>query len=89
MGVEFPLYFDDADLVGPLPLDELDRPIGGGGTSFIPFFQEVAERGYERVVYFTDLCGAFPDRTDADVLWVVPPGVTDTPPFGRVVKILD
>ena len=89
MGAEFPLYFDDAELVGPVPMEEIDRPVGGGGTSFVPFFDEVKEKGYERVVYLTDLCGSFPDRTDADVLWVVPPGVTDTPPFGRVVKILD
>ena len=87
-GQEFPLYWADAEVIGPLPLSELDRPMGGGGTSFVPFFDEVEKCGYKRVVYLTDLCGTFPERTDADVLWVVPPGTSIQPPFGRVVKVL-
>lgn len=86
---EFPLYYDDAALIGPLPLEELDRPIGGGGTSFVPFFEEVERQGYRRVVYLTDLCGTFPGSTSAEVLWVVPPGAGDEVPFGRIVRILD
>jgi len=88
MSKPFPLYYSDAALIGPLPLEELDRPIGGGGTSFVPFFEEVERQRYEKVVFFTDLMGTFPNRTDADVLWVVPPGITIAPPFGRVVKIV-
>jgi predicted metal-dependent peptidase len=84
----FPLYYADAELIGPLEIDELDRPRGGGGTSFVPFFDEVARKNYRRVVYLTDLCGSFPEKTDADVLWVVPPGIYADPPFGRVVKVV-
>jgi predicted metal-dependent peptidase len=87
-GQEFPLYFDDCELIGPLPLSEIDRPRGGGGTSFVPAFEEVERKGYGKVVYLTDLDGKFPDKTSAETLWVVPPGVTKKPPFGRVVKIV-
>ena len=54
----------------------------------MPFFDEVARKNYRRVVYLTDLCGSFPKNTDADVLWVVPPGIYADPPFGRVVKVV-
>lgn len=83
-----PLYYADAEVIGPLEIEEIERPRGGGGTSFVPFFEEVESRGYQRVVYFSDLDGEYPRSTEAEVLWVVPAGVTRVPPFGRVVKIL-
>jgi len=86
--IEVPLYWADYDLIGPLDIEEIDRPRGGGGTSFVPFFEEVKRKEYERVVYFSDLDGEYPCGTDADVLWVVPTGTVKIPPFGRVVKIM-
>ena len=86
--LDCPLYWADADIIGPLKIEEIDKPMGGGGTSFVPFFEEVERKGYERVVYFTDLEGLFPKSTNADVLWVVPAGTRAVPPFGRVVKIM-
>lgn len=85
------LYFADAAIIGPLPLDKIQNPIGGGGTSFVPFFEEVEKRKYTRAVYLTDLYGEFPSQApkNCDVLWVVPPGSPESVPFGRVLKIIE
>jgi predicted metal-dependent peptidase len=86
---DLPVYWEDAALVGPIPLNQLDQPMGGGGTSFVPFFEEVEKMGYEHVVYLTDLYGTFPPPpTKAKTLWIVPAGITVVPPFGTVAKIL-
>ncbi len=84
-------YWCDAALIGPIPLDEIDQPMGGGGTSFVPAFEEAAEKKFKRVVYLTDLEGTFPKEPpdDCKVLWVVPPGAKTEVPFGEVVRILD
>jgi len=46
---------------------------GGGGTSFIPPFEYLEERGIipDCLVYFTDMGGAFPQKEDVDypVIW--------------------
>lgn len=46
---------------------------GRGGTSFTPVFDYVDEKNVETdlLVYFTDLCGSFPDKAPGyPVLWV-------------------
>ncbi len=67
---------------------------GGGGTSFIPVFSRIAERGREGkpcrlLVYFTDLLGVFPAEVpNYRVIWCVPKslrGSTIPPPFGQVL----
>lgn len=45
---------------------------GGGGTSFVPVFDKIAEMGIEpdALVYLTDMYGAFPDREPKyPVIW--------------------
>lgn len=85
------LYWADSALIGPVPLTEIEHPQGGGGTSFVPFFDKVEEKRYKKVIYLTDLEGQFPSSPphDCDVIWLVPPGCDGDVPFGRVVKILD
>ena len=84
------LYFADCELIGPLPVSEISTPRGGGGTSFVPFFEEVEKRRIKTAVYLTDLDGSFPEKPpNCDVVWVLPPGVREKAPFGRFVKILD
>ena len=59
---------------------------GGGGTSFVPVFDHVAEEGYtpDFMIYFTDLYGQFPTREpDYPVLWVV--DNNRRAPFGSVI----
>lgn len=65
---------------------------GGGGTSFVPVFQEVERRGIQpaALIYFTDLEGVFPHKDPGyPVLWV-----TDRlpraarPSFGTVLPFL-
>ncbi len=86
-------WMDDVAWTGPekIPLDEIDQPMGGGGTSFVPAFEEAAEKQFKRIVYLTDLEGTFPKEApdDCRVLWVVPPGAKTDVPFGEVVRILD
>jgi predicted metal-dependent peptidase len=93
------LYYADADAYGPYDLNSdspIPKPIGGGGTSFIPFFQQVKHRHqFDHqagvCVYLTDGFGSFPsDIPELPVLWVVTPGGLDLKqfPFGEAVRLL-
>jgi predicted metal-dependent peptidase len=73
----------------------LPLPEGGGGTSFIPFFDRINEiwDGYTQTVciYLTDGYGEFPPHVPVvPTLWVVPPGGLDLAlfPFGEAVRLL-
>ncbi len=74
----------------PVPLSE-----GGGGTSFVPFFDRINEiwDGHTQTVciYLTDGYGEFPQREPlVPTLWVVTPGGLDLAlfPFGEAVRLL-
>ncbi len=92
------LYYADAEAYGPYELSPdmtLPKPEGGGGTSFVPFFEKVAENwdGYTQSVciYLTDGYGTFPDAApQLPVLWVVTPGGLELQgfPFGEAVRLL-
>ena len=96
--IQCELYYADADIYGPYSLtleDQLPKPVGGGGTSFIPFFEKVEatrNRYLEGVcVYLTDGYGDFPLRSPQfPVLWVVTPGGLDLQqfPFGEAVRLV-
>ncbi len=91
------LFFADADLYGPYPFNqhaEIPAPKGGGGTSFVPFFDWVRKAAQDGSVplciYFTDGYGSFPGVVpDVSVLWVVIPGGLGSQdfPFGTVARI--
>lgn len=75
--------YETADL--PLKL----RPIGGGGTSFKPVFEYVAEKEYTPacLIFFTDLDGWFPDKEpEYPTLWITP--TNKKAPFGETVKYI-
>lgn len=92
------LYFVDAAAYGPhvVTLDTpLPAPAGGGGTSFVPFFEKVTERWDQQTqavcVYLTDGYGEFPKVPPRlPVLWVVTPGGLDLQqfPFGEAVRLI-
>jgi predicted metal-dependent peptidase len=92
------LYYADADLYGPYDINkhsEIPKPQGGGGTSFIPFFEAIEkERNFNSegvCVYLTDGYGYFPqNKPSLPVLWVVSPGGLDLKqfPFGEAVRLL-
>lgn len=92
------LYYADAKAYGPYSLkadSDIPRPVGGGGTSFVPFFEKVSENQdwYSSgvCVYLTDGYGTFPQEPPAlPVLWVVTPGGLDLTqfPFGEAVRLL-
>ena len=68
------------------------NPKGGGGTDFRPVFDWVEAEGVRPscLIYFTDLCGTFPDAApDYPVLWVVFGEVVLDVPFGEVVEVQD
>ena len=96
------LYYADAACHGPFEVQAdraFPKPKGGGGTSFVPFFEAIGTDSGDRflhrsphrvAVYLTDGFGAFPKQApDLDVLWVVSPGGADDGkfPFGRVVRL--
>lgn len=66
---------------------------GGGGTSFAPVFEYVRKKNIrcDALVYFTDLCGDFPDKKPPyPVLWghysYYGDGYSNVP-FGKVIKL--
>ena len=94
------LYYCDAKADGPHPFDghrhSRYHPRGGGGTSFVPFFERLHEIGLadapDAAIYFTDGHGKFPPSPPAvPVLWVlVEDGVPARAiPFGRAVTLAD
>ncbi|MDJ0589528.1 MAG: VWA-like domain-containing protein [Pleurocapsa sp. MO_226.B13] len=96
--LECELYYADAAIYGPYELDpdsQIPLPQGGGGTSFIPFFNRVAENWDGRAtgvcIYLTDGYGSFPQNPpQLPVLWVVAPRGLDLTcfPFGEAVRLL-
>lgn len=91
------LYYVDAEAYGPYELNPdstIPEPQGGGGTSFVPFFEKVAS-GNKPIqgvcVYLTDGFGDFPvNLPELPVLWVVTPGglALEEFPFGEAVRLL-
>jgi predicted metal-dependent peptidase len=92
------LYYADAKVYGPYRLNAdspLPPPIGGGGTDFRPFFQQVeaTQDGWTPTlaIYLTDGFGSFPAAApNYPVLWVVTPGGSslDRFPFGEAVRLV-
>lgn len=92
------LYYADDKLYGPYQLSansDVPPPVGGGGTDFQPFFQEVTGRHSPSessiAVYLTDGWGLFPrEAPRLPVLWVITPGGRDRSqvPFGEVVALV-
>lgn len=70
---------------GPLEL----HPVGGGGTSHVPAFQEIENRGLEPSVILaaTDLETCFPDDPGIPTIWVAVEDNGVLPPFGQYVCI--
>ena len=91
-------FWADADIYGPNSIESMmnsGKALGGGGTSFVPFFEWIKKNagpvGVHVAIYFTDGFGDFPnDPPNIPVLWVVLPGGLDSKkfPFGRVVRML-
>ena len=96
--LECELYYADAEVYGAYELNpdsDLPQPQGGGGTSFVPFFNQI-DNCWDGMttavcVYLTDGYGTFPDTApELPVLWVVTPGGLDLSqfPFGETVRLL-
>ncbi|BAY91242.1 MULTISPECIES: vWA domain-containing protein [unclassified Tolypothrix] len=93
------LYYVDAEAYGPYELNlnlTLPKPQGGGGTSFVPFFEKVTDswdgQTQSVCIYLTDGYGTFPDKVpELPVLWVVTPGglTLDEFLFGEAVRLLN
>jgi predicted metal-dependent peptidase len=91
------LYYVDAEVNGPYPLDgssSIPSPIGDGGTDFSTFFDATdrIDQSFEPplCVYFTDGDGYFPNRTPKrSILWVVTAGGESdlSFPFGTVTRL--
>jgi predicted metal-dependent peptidase len=96
--LECELFYVDSAAHGPYSIAAdsiLPTPHGGGGTSFIPFFDLVAQSWDRQTpsvcIYLTDGYGEFPPTPALPTLWVVTPGGLDSAqfPFGEVVRLID
>jgi predicted metal-dependent peptidase len=91
------LFYADADLYGPYEFsagDAIPAAKGGGGTSFVPFFDWIhrqEQQGTQLLaIYLTDGFGDFPKQApDSPVMWVVSAGGLESVafPFGHVVRM--
>lgn len=95
--IDAQLFYADAALHGPFDASDesLSNPIGGGGTSFVPFFdrmrKETDSSGTMVLIYLTDGYGTFPRQPpEHPVLWVVTPGglTSNKFPFGSVARLI-
>lgn len=87
----------DAALIGPFEVEsfaDVPRPKGGGGTSFVPFFDHIEKEadpfGNHVLLYLTDGYGTFPkNEPEQDTIWVVTPGGLDSKdfPFGKTIRL--
>jgi len=89
------LFACDTELHGPWELDSPDCPTptlkGGGGTSFVPFFEALQKTTPDVAVYLTDGFGDFPEKAPHyPVLWVVIPGGLSNNefPFGETARMV-
>jgi predicted metal-dependent peptidase len=93
-------FFADAELYGPYDIQVIagvPKPEGGGGTSFVPFFDwlnkhqptNTPPHGERLTIYLTDGYGDFPEQPDYPVLWVVTDDGRDADefPFGKVTRL--
>jgi predicted metal-dependent peptidase len=97
--LECDLYYADSEAYGPYPLtlsEPLPTPQGGGGTSFVPFFDRVSETWDGRTqavcIYLTDGYGEFPVTAPVlPTLWIVTVGGLNLAhfPFGEAVRSID
>jgi predicted metal-dependent peptidase len=93
------LYYVDSAIYGPHLLtasSTLPMPQGGGGSSFVAFFDRIAEIWDEHTqaicIYLTDGHGEFPPIPPVlPTLWVVTPGGLDLShfPFGEAVRLIE
>jgi predicted metal-dependent peptidase len=97
--LECELYYVNTDAIGPYFLTkncEFPPVVGGGGTSFIPFFDRVSDvwDGHRNAlcIYLTDGYGKFPSSPPPlPTLWIVTPGGLDLAqfPFGEAVRLIE
>ncbi len=59
----------------------------GGGTDFRPVLSEAEARSPSVIVVLSDLEGPVGQPPAPEVIWAVPEGGPDSPPFGRLVRI--
>jgi predicted metal-dependent peptidase len=97
--LECELFYIDSVAHGPYSIaadSPLPTPYGGGGTSFIPFFDLVTQSWDGQTpsvcIYLTDGYGDFPPAPPPlPTLWVVTHGGLDSAefPFGEVVRLIE
>lgn len=90
------LFYSDVNLYGPYEFsryDEIAVPTGGGGTSFVEFFNDISKHYASDspvCIYFTDGYGQFPSQMpELDIIWAISSGgiPSDQIPFGKVVRM--
>jgi predicted metal-dependent peptidase len=89
------LFYADTAVHGPFPVvkgKRLRDPVGGGGTSFLPFFHTLEKAGvgnWDAAVYLTDGYGNFPKSPILPTLWVLTQSGCQFSeiPFGEKVRL--
>lgn len=86
-------YFDTrvypGEEIQPGEIDVALKPRGGGGTSFVPIFQQLEADSVtpDVCIILTDLCGHFPhEAPDYPVVWAST-DEDETAPFGDVIYV--
>lgn len=94
--IKFYITCCDTDLTEPFIVDTRTKKKllsiklkGGGGTSFKPVFEWIKKSNtvLDCLIYFTDLYGDFPEEKPMYQTYWVSRTVTESIPFGRLIKL--
>lgn len=97
--VSIQLFYADNELYGPYEMPEsisgFQMPVGGGGTSFTPYFNKLEKQNIfinapQAAIYLTDGFGVFPGKEPSiPVLWILTEDGCDDSnvPFGTIVRL--
>lgn len=95
--INLSIFYADTHLYGPFKVNnekDINPPLGGGGTSFIPFCDYLNNQFVNNSValYFTDGYGMFPSEYsfDHDFIWIITKGgnLSKNIPFGNVIRLI-
>lgn len=60
---------------------------GGGGSNLIPAFEALEERQVSIIIAITDLYASIPEKTEAEVVWLVSGNNEPVAPYGKIIKM--
>jgi predicted metal-dependent peptidase len=88
LGMEITVVECDAQVGNVYRYQSRPKAVSGrGGTNFRPVFELAEKLRPDALVYLTDGCGDYPERSKFQTLWCLTPDGNFSGSFGRVLKL--